>query len=282
MIDVLERRLVYFLKLAQEATMAEAAERIGTTQSNLSTAIQSLEHSLDRELFTRTKRGMVLTSEGRRLYEELRPYQHKLHQILHGHGSVKIIRAGMTPEIFNQNQSLFRTSEGSQKKVSYQIYFSRSFQILQEVVRGKLDFGLVHWTKKPSNIEALPIFKEQMAIVGHHKYFSAIKNAKSLRELDDYPWVKMPKPQRDWDESLKPYGTAYIATSGQELRSLILNGFAIGEAQLNFFTPQEKKLLVKAPFLSPHPNVTTYLIYRKELDPQILEIVLSLRKSIKK
>src|SRR5208282_479593 len=53
-----------FLEIAESGTFVKAAERLNITQSTVSMRIKSLEDSLGRPLFTRSKAGAQLTAAG--------------------------------------------------------------------------------------------------------------------------------------------------------------------------------------------------------------------------
>ena len=61
------RTLRYFLAVAREENMTEAANVLHVTQPTLSRQIADLERELGVELFERTNRSCVLTSDGMRL-----------------------------------------------------------------------------------------------------------------------------------------------------------------------------------------------------------------------
>lgn len=71
------RQLRHFLAAAETGNFSKAAERELVSQPALSTSIAKLEASLETTLFLRSKRGVNLTSEGRRLAETARLIVHE-------------------------------------------------------------------------------------------------------------------------------------------------------------------------------------------------------------
>lgn len=63
------RTLRYFLALAQEGTISNAAKALHVTQPTLSRQLSDLEKSFGKQLFERGSKGIVLTDDGVRLRE---------------------------------------------------------------------------------------------------------------------------------------------------------------------------------------------------------------------
>ncbi|KQT52320.1 hypothetical protein ASG54_23495 [Aureimonas sp. Leaf460] len=61
--------LVIFTRIAQAGSLAAAERATGIPKATLSRRLAALEQSLDVRLVRRTKTGVVLTEEGRRLFE---------------------------------------------------------------------------------------------------------------------------------------------------------------------------------------------------------------------
>ena len=62
-------KLKIFHQVAKAGSFTGAARQLGISQSALSRHVRDLEQSLGTALFTRHARGLVLTSEGERLFE---------------------------------------------------------------------------------------------------------------------------------------------------------------------------------------------------------------------
>lgn len=71
--DVDLRKLRYFRAVAEELHFGRAAERLHVAQPVLSRQIRALEGELGAELFTRDRRGTVLTPAGEQLLTDARP-----------------------------------------------------------------------------------------------------------------------------------------------------------------------------------------------------------------
>lgn len=84
--------LKYFLEVARTLHVSRAAERLGITQPALSHCLKRIEDETKLELFTRSKKGVLLTAAGERFFhhasdlvnkwdEVLRAAQEEVHEI---------------------------------------------------------------------------------------------------------------------------------------------------------------------------------------------------------
>jgi len=64
------KQLEYFVTLSKSKSMNEAAEKLYVTQPTLSASVAALEKELGVTLFTRTNKGVSLTSQGLEILEE--------------------------------------------------------------------------------------------------------------------------------------------------------------------------------------------------------------------
>lgn len=66
------QQLIYFVTVAEQGSINKAAEKLFTTQPNLSKAISNLEGELKASIFSRTNKGVLLTDDGKKLYQYAR------------------------------------------------------------------------------------------------------------------------------------------------------------------------------------------------------------------
>lgn len=60
----------YFISVAKHGSLSLAAKSLGISQSALSQSMKNLEQSLNVTLFNRNTRGIILTEEGKTLYQQ--------------------------------------------------------------------------------------------------------------------------------------------------------------------------------------------------------------------
>ena len=80
------RHLRFFLALCETCHFGRAAQRLGTTQPNLTRQIRALEQELGASLFSRDRRRVELTDAGRTIEPLARRFQSLERQIYHAVG----------------------------------------------------------------------------------------------------------------------------------------------------------------------------------------------------
>ncbi len=62
-----------FVSVATNGSFSKAAEELNVTQSAISQAVQKIEKIYEKELFVRSRQGVILTSFGKMLFEKVEP-----------------------------------------------------------------------------------------------------------------------------------------------------------------------------------------------------------------
>ena len=150
------RTLRYFLAVAREENMTEAANVLHVTQPTLSRQIADLERELGVELFERTNRSCVLTSDGMRLRQRAEEIVSLVEQteseladrelgiagnIRIGAGETKAMRL-----VLDTFAELHRDHPG----VTIELYTGNADAVEERLERGLLDFALL---LEPINVE---------------------------------------------------------------------------------------------------------------------------------
>ena len=150
------RTLRYFLAVAREENMTEAANVLHVTQPTLSRQIAELERELGVTLFDRTNRACVLTGDGMRLRQraeeilslvdqteaELADDEHELTgKIRIGAGETQAMR-----RVLDAFAELHRENPG----VTIELYTGNADSVEERLERGLLDFALLI---EPVNLE---------------------------------------------------------------------------------------------------------------------------------
>lgn len=150
------RTLRYFLAVAREENMTEAANVLHVTQPTLSRQIADLERELGVELFERTNRSCVLTSDGMRLRQRAEEIISLVEQTegeladreLGIAGNIRI-GAGET-HAMQVVLGAFADVRRDYPGVTCELYTGNADAVEERLERGLLDFALVI---EPVNLE---------------------------------------------------------------------------------------------------------------------------------
>lgn len=146
------RVLQYFLAVAQQESISGAAEFLHLSQPTLSRQLKELEDELGKQLFIRGNRKVILTEEGmllRKRAEEIISLVYKTEKEISMSNDIIagdiFIGAGESDNI----RYLARTAQRIQKyfpQIHYHISSSDSRDILEQLDKGLIDFGIVMGT----------------------------------------------------------------------------------------------------------------------------------------
>lgn len=150
------RTLRYFLAVAREENMTEAASVLYVTQPTLSRQIADLERELGVTLFERTNRSCTLTGEGMRLRQRAEEIialvdqaQRELSDDQGELSGVIRIGAGETQAMRFVLQT-FAGLHRDHPDVTVELYTGNADSVEERLERGLLDFGLLI---EPVNLE---------------------------------------------------------------------------------------------------------------------------------
>ncbi len=150
------RTLRYFLAVAREENMTEAANVLHVTQPTLSRQIADLERELGVTLFERTNRSCVLTGEGMRLRQRAEEILSLVDQaeaeLADAEGALTgtiRIGAGET-QAMRLVLSTFAALHRDHPGVTVELYTGNADAVEERLERGLLDFGLLI---EPVNLE---------------------------------------------------------------------------------------------------------------------------------
>ena len=143
------QRLRGFYWTAQLGSVSGAAQMINVSQSAISHQLRSLEEELGAKLYERSKRGIVLTSDGERLVRYARQVVHTVDDLksefseIHGrpHGTVRI--AAFRGIATHSLPAIVKRFHDSHPNVRLDIS-SRAFDTgtLRQVADGQADLGI--------------------------------------------------------------------------------------------------------------------------------------------
>ena len=143
------RVLRYFLAIAREGSITNAARFLHITQPTLSRQIQHLEEELGQKLFTRGSRNMTLTPEGmilRKRAEEIISMVDKTEAEFNSMENVvsgDIYIGGGETEAIKLVAQIACELRASYPGIHYHLYSGNSEDVTERLDKGLLDFGIL-------------------------------------------------------------------------------------------------------------------------------------------
>ena len=160
-----------FVTVARTGNLTRAAAELNTTPPAVSTHIRQLEEELGLVLFTRTAKGMRLTSQGEELEKkardillasnEMQALAKTLQQEIRGHVRLGINADPNFLKIPDTIRALFRKHPG----IRLEIITSSTGEILKQIEAGTLDCGFAFGSRMSSRVESVFLCPVRLEIV---------------------------------------------------------------------------------------------------------------------
>jgi len=187
--------LQVFCDLVETGSFSAAASQNFITQSAVSQQVRALETRFDHPLIERTKGHVRPTPAGQLLYEvskEITGRYRDLRDQLQSFGSVV---SGSVRVATVHSVGLYELSGPLKKflkaypQVNVHIEYSRSSRILEEVLSGRIDLGIVAYPSRRPHIAIIPFREDRLVLVcaAHHPL--ARRQVLALRDLDGEAFV---------------------------------------------------------------------------------------------
>ena len=169
------RTLRYFLAIAREQNMTEAASVLHVTQPTLSRQMADPERELGCALFVRTNRATMLTADGMRLRQRAEEILQLVQQTEDEMGTRREV-AGVVRIGAGETQAMrvltdtFAELRRNYPRVTCQLYTGNADAVKERLERGLVDFALMI---EPVNVEkydhlSLPARDTVGVVVGTH------------------------------------------------------------------------------------------------------------------
>lgn len=178
-------QLEYFIKTVDAESMNAAAEMLHTSQQNISKVIRALEESMHAELLIRTKKGVVPTEQGQRMYEfakkQLTDYEamrHEIRQIqyrkLEGQLSLAVTNSASSMILPQMLSDYYK----EYPNVQLNVMDVKQNQVIRLVQTEKAEIGMVSTIQsKNQMIPEIPDELEYHNLLKGSSYFWVSKNS---------------------------------------------------------------------------------------------------------
>lgn len=239
-------RIFYYV--VQHNTISKAAEYLYISQPAVSQAIANLEDKLGGKLFIRTKKGIVLTDEGKVLYDYIKV---GIDSFIKGEnaflnyknldsGSIRI--GASTTVTRNIVMPYIEDFHKLYPNVDIKITNNLTIELINLLRNGELDLLVVNLPmKEHKDLTIIPICQVQDIFVGNLDYFKKTNGHIKLDELTNYPLVfqQAPSNTRDFLDNYFKNNNLNIKAQNEIVSyNLVMDfvkaGFGIGYATKEF------------------------------------------------
>lgn len=219
-----------FYVVANKKNITKAAEELFISQPAVSKAIKNLETSLGGKLFNRTKKGVVLTEEGKEFYnyiksamEYINNAQNKFNDLINlESGTIKIgVSATLTKNFLLPYLEKFNSKY---PKVDIQIDTNLTKILMEKLKNGLIDVVIFNLPfKKEIEIEVIKCQTVQDGFYASQKYIELKDKTISIEQLNNYPLIMTSK-----NSNTRTFIDEYLGKKGIILKpNMELAGFGL-------------------------------------------------------
>ena len=194
------QQIAYFVQVADLCSFSRAAHVLGVTQPALSRQVSLLEAELGCRLLHRHGRGVVPTEAGQRMLAHGQALLAHAEQVKRdvravidtGAGRVSI---GLPPRVAHcLTPVLLRAFRDSDPQVAINVVEALSAQLREALLAGRLDLALLYDPPATSQLDCVPLFREEMVLVGHPPDGDRLPAAIPVADLGRYPMILPSRP----------------------------------------------------------------------------------------
>lgn len=190
-----------FYVVANNGNITKASEELSISQPAISKSIKNLEEQLGGQLFFRTKRGVVLTEEGKEFYsyikeaiEYITNAENKFTDLINLEtGCIKIgISTTLTKKFLLPYLEKFHKLY---PKIDIQIITVLTSELIPKLKNGLVDVAILNYSnnKYGNDIEIIKCRKTNSCFVANNKYRKLLNKEISMKELNNYPLILQAK-----------------------------------------------------------------------------------------
>ncbi len=241
-----------FYIVAKNESISRAADILFISQPAVTFQIKKLEEQLEISLFTRTKRGVILTEEGKILFHYIKI---AMENISNGENEITnlknldsgTIRIGVSTTICKYIlMPYLEKFHKNYPKIDIQINNNLSDNLLKELRNGNLDILIMF---SPDNdtkdLKLKPIARVQDIFVGNKKYYDLTCGVIKNQDLNSYPLILPKNPSSSrlflnqyFKENNYNIHPKLEVVSYNLIVDLIRSGFGIGYVTKEFISEE--------------------------------------------
>ncbi|MDR5815100.1 MULTISPECIES: LysR family transcriptional regulator [unclassified Caballeronia] len=275
------KQLRYFEVVAREGSLSRAATLLGVSQSLLTRHIQSLEQEFGLALLYRNGHGMSLTDGGKTFLASASDILMRTDSALNQMQALRsnpggTVTIGIPPMLGEfLLVPLTRRFRAEFPDVRLKLRESVSGYLLEWLMTGKLDIGVLYNVTSLNTIGVEPLLSDEMLLIGppDAEVLNASADSIALAETVDLQWVLPPRP----------HGLRTLAEDAATAQGLQLNIVVELDAMAGIFDLVEAGLGFSiAPFAAIEKRLERGTLKARRLREPSLSGVLSIAFSPKK
>lgn len=186
-----------FYTVANHCNITKASEELNISQPAISKSIKNLEEQLGGQLFVRTKRGVILTEEGKEFYnyikqaiEYITNAENKFTNLINLEtGCIKVgISTTLTKEFLLPYLKKFHASY---PKIDIQITTNLTSDLFSKLKNGLIDILILNINDKNygNDIDIIKCKKINDCFVVNNNYKELLNKELSMKDLNNYPLI---------------------------------------------------------------------------------------------
>lgn len=189
-----------FYTVANHQNITNASKELLISQPAISKSIKNLEDRLGGPLFIRTKKGVILTEEGKELYYYIKEAmnfinnaENKFKDLINLEtGTIRIgISQTLTKQFLLPYLKIFHETY---PKIQVQINTSIAKNAIHDLRKGDIDLIISNLPPKiDSDLEVIKVKEIQDCFIVNKDYLDLTKRKISLTELNNYPLILQPQ-----------------------------------------------------------------------------------------
>lgn len=246
----------FFYWVAKCGNVTAAAQKTNHNQPNITRVIKSLESQLGLLLFQRSKRGMILTPEGEKLFELLAPAIERIilaeteiaadASLANGLVSLGVTEIGLRCFLLPVLKKFRVRYPG----VHLRIYNHSTMEAVESVACGLSDLAVITTPLKKREelaVRELKTFREHLICGKTFEYLS--RRSCSIRDLSGIPFISLGQKSATYacyaqffEEQGIDFKPEIIVETADQILPLVKNGIGIGFLPAELISLDEKEI----------------------------------------
>jgi len=184
------RQLELFAAICRDQTVTAAASRVGLSQAATSQALSELENLLERKLFDRKGRRLVLNEEGRLLLPQAIDVLDRVRD-MEGSGAQRPMQISLYASLTAGNYmlpSIMSRFVRSHPGYRFHVEIGNTEQVAESLLRFETEAGWIEGILKHESLLAFPWRNDPLVVVASPKHRLAGRRA-TIEDLAQATWV---------------------------------------------------------------------------------------------